>query len=524
MIEHIWQPETGIAEIEGDWHALRASEVEGIGVVWGAQRERLKGTPQLTEFTERLSREWAIETGIIENLYDIDRGTTQTLIEHGFRTELLSQRSMNRSRDLVVQFLRDQKDALDGVFDFVAQGRELSTSYIKELHAALLRSQTHTDAIDPAGHSIQVPLLRGDWKVQPNSPTRDGEIYAYCPPEQVVPEMDRLVDGHLAHRRDGVSADIQAAWLHHRFTQIHPFQDGNGRVARALASLVLVQAGLFPLVVTRDDKVVYLDALEAADAGNLKPLIGMIAKLQREQFRKATAISEQILGTGTDVQQMLAGLNRVAEQVGNPLTPVAENVREHAATLQSGTISSLSRIEPNILNALQRVTPLAGVSIHRSDSNTGDRFLSQIAENAKNRYGYIPDISSYRTWISLDMVWRRRARLVFTFHGIGLPGLSFNAALCCAPFFEFHDLDENPLARETPIPVADELFTFFDTETHQEVLTRFQEWRERVLVTALRERTANLSARTAKEPSPCQPSPRKSAGPSPSSASTGRSA
>jgi hypothetical protein len=44
MIEHIWRPETGITEIEGDWHALRASEVEGIRVVWGEQRELLKGS------------------------------------------------------------------------------------------------------------------------------------------------------------------------------------------------------------------------------------------------------------------------------------------------------------------------------------------------------------------------------------------------------------------------------------------------------------------------------------------------
>jgi fido (protein-threonine AMPylation protein) len=417
---------------------------------------------------------------------------TQTLIEHGFQAELLSHGSTNKPRDYVVRLLRDQKDALDGVFDFVSQRRELSTSYIKELHAALLRSQTHTDGVDPSGRIIQVPLIRGDWKVQPNSPIRDGEIYAYCPPEQVASEMDRLVAGHEAHRQDDVSTEVAAAWLHHRFTQIHPFQDGNGRVARALASLVLLQAGLFPLVVTRDDKVVYLDALEAADTGNLKPLVALIAKLQRGQFRKAMAISDQILGAGTDLQQVLAGLSRAAEHVGKPQVSLADNVQEHAGTLQIDTISYLSRIEPNILNALQRVTPLAGVSIHRSDSNTDGRFLSQIAENAKNRYGYIPDVSSYRAWISLDMVWRRRARLVFTFHAIGLPGVSLNATLCCAPFLEFHDLDENPLVRETPIPIADELFTFFDTETHQEVLTRFQDWRERVLVTALRELTTNL--------------------------------
>src|SRR6266436_4882 len=163
-IKHIWHPETGITDTEADWRILCASEIESIQKIWSEQRARLKGTKQLAEFSERLSREWAIETGIIENIYDIDRGVTQTLIERGFQAELLTQGSTNQPRDYVIQLLKDQKAALDGIFDFVSQKRELSTSYIKELHAALLRSQTHTDAIDTLGHNVSVPLTRGDWK------------------------------------------------------------------------------------------------------------------------------------------------------------------------------------------------------------------------------------------------------------------------------------------------------------------------------------------------------------------------
>ena len=42
--------------------------------------------------------------------------------------------------------------------------------------------------------------------------------------------------------------EVEAAWLHHRFGQIHPFQDGNGRVARALATMIFLRAGFVPLV------------------------------------------------------------------------------------------------------------------------------------------------------------------------------------------------------------------------------------------------------------------------------------
>jgi hypothetical protein len=132
-IHYIWNPDTGITDLPEDSGSLGASEVFGIQKIWAEQRERLRGTKQLNEFSERQSREWAIETGIIENLYDIDRGVTQTLIEHGFRSELLGQNDTNKPREYVLQLLEDQKNALDGIFEFVSNRRQLSTSYIKEL-------------------------------------------------------------------------------------------------------------------------------------------------------------------------------------------------------------------------------------------------------------------------------------------------------------------------------------------------------------------------------------------------------
>ena len=54
--------------------------------------------------------------------------------------------------------------------------------------------------------------------------------------------MDRLIETHRQHTAQRVPPDTSAAWLHHRFVQIHPFQDGNGRSAQAISSLVLIQA------------------------------------------------------------------------------------------------------------------------------------------------------------------------------------------------------------------------------------------------------------------------------------------
>ncbi|HIK10995.1 MAG TPA: Fic family protein [Oscillatoriaceae cyanobacterium M33_DOE_052] len=90
--------------------------------------------------------------------------------------------------------------------------------------------------------------------------------------------VDRLIALHHQHKQRNILPEIEAAWLHHRFTQIHPFQDGNGRLARCLASLIFIQAGWFPLAVTRDDRAVYIHASEQADRGDLSWLVKLFAK------------------------------------------------------------------------------------------------------------------------------------------------------------------------------------------------------------------------------------------------------
>ena len=291
----IWDPATGITDLDVGWEDLSVSEIPRIKAIWRDQQERLEGTKIVSNFIERLSREWAIETGIIEGLYDIELKVKQILIDQGFREELLIFNSINCPQKLVLSLLNDQKLVLEDVFEFVKSERNFSIYYIKEIHAVLLRSQTFTEAINLLGRPVEMELIKGDWKKQSNSPTRNGMIFKYCPPEQVASEMERLVELYAGQVIREVPTEIRAAWLHHRFTQIHPFQDGNGQLARAITSFVLIKDGLFPFVVTREDRTAYLDALEAADCNDLKPLVNLIAELQKTQCTKAVAMSETVL-------------------------------------------------------------------------------------------------------------------------------------------------------------------------------------------------------------------------------------
>lgn len=486
----IWKSETGIQGFETDPGELSSSEIPGIRAVWTVQRSQLQGSSQLANFTEKLSREWAIETGVIENLYDIERGVTQTLIEHGFQAEFLSHGSTNKPRDFVIRMLNDQKDALDGVFDFVKNKRDLSVSYIKELHAALLRSQETTEGADPDGKITDVPLIKGDWKTQPNFPVRDGVTYTYCPPVHVALEMERLIKIHNKHINAGVQSEVQAAWLHHRFTQIHPFQDGNGRVARAISSLVMIKDGLFPLVITRDNRDTYIDALEKADGGDLAPLVNMFVKLQTAQFNKASNISGEVL-VEEDVEDALNGLLKAADRIGQERLDEIRSVFGLAEMILDDLEGRFQSIKPTLEQALDQASIEKGTEVFVRRSGEGETdyyFRNQIIEIAKNHIGYFANTSEYRSWISLNMRWSRRAQIVFAIHGIGKP---FNGSLICAPFMEFRDQDDDE-TRVSLAPLTEEGFVFFYNEDKERMMKRFRVWRERVLNVAVKELKQNL--------------------------------
>lgn len=77
---------------------------------------------------------------------------------------------------------------------------------------------------------------------------------------------------------------LRAAALHAWLTHVHPFDDGNGRVARLLANLVLAEAGLPPAIVkAKTQRNAYLDALETSDeGGDIMPLAGLFTKTLRK--------------------------------------------------------------------------------------------------------------------------------------------------------------------------------------------------------------------------------------------------
>lgn len=281
----VWKPITGLGE---DWKRLASRELPALAAAWKEQRESLSKTEGLAEYNQQLAREWAIETGILEGLYTLNLNLTRLFIKEGINEALITRDSTDQPPELTAALIHDQKEAVDWLFEFVESERPFSESFIKELHSLITRSQSTASGRDYLGRRTEIPLRRGSYKIRPNNPTLpDGSVHEYCPPEQVTVEMERLIEIHDRCSNEGAAPEVLAAWLHHRFTQIHPFQDGNGRVARALASLVFLKQGWFPLVIRRSQRTDYIDACEAADRGGLAPLVDLFAAAQRKAMMNA---------------------------------------------------------------------------------------------------------------------------------------------------------------------------------------------------------------------------------------------
>lgn len=97
------------------------------------------------------------------------------------------------------------------------------------------------------------------------------------PPDwsKVIKLMDELIENVAQYKKHPVEA---AAFLHHGFVKIHPFIDGNGRVARLLTNLYLIAQGYPPIVLKIEDRGKYYRFLRAADAGNPDLFVNFIAK------------------------------------------------------------------------------------------------------------------------------------------------------------------------------------------------------------------------------------------------------
>jgi Fic family protein len=362
----------------------------------------------------RILRSHAIETGIIEQLYDVEWGVTEALVAEGISQEVLERAGGGLERDTLA-IINDQYEALEFVAEAARGERPFTVSFVRELHQLITRHQESYDATDALGRSTNPPLLHGEWKTFPNHVTRpDGSKLEYCPPERVQDQMEALV-GLLA--ADQSHPVVRAAWLHHRFISIHPFQDGNGRVARALVLLELLRGHLAPLVVGRDVRGTYIDKLDVANDGDLEPLILLFAELERQamirQFQEP--LRPEASGSVLDVAKAAAA--KLADVQEAARKEKSQKLAALSLSINARVGSKLKAMKGELEQTFQAVDPKAHAWVQSANlgQENATHYYGQIVGLAK-RHQFFANLSEGTWWtvFNLQLLQQRLRLLVAT--------------------------------------------------------------------------------------------------------------
>ncbi|MCI0662421.1 MAG: Fic family protein [Acidobacteria bacterium] len=480
-----------ITPVPDDAGSLSSSELAALAKVWIERRDELQSGNEYQEFLKKLQREWAIETGIIERLYTWDRGVTEILIEQGIDASLIASRGgiQREQADHIKNLIDDQLSIIEGLFAFIKGEQPMTEHFIRSMHQQFTSHQLHTEALTPDGQRIQVELLRGEYKKLPNNPRRpDGLMHEYCPPELVKEEMEMLVKWHQEYE-GRIAPETLSAWLHHRFTQIHPFQDGNGRVARALASLVFLKAGLFPLVIRDADRKEYIERLEKADAGDLAPLVKLFAQRQRDSVLKALGIEQQVQQSRY-AEDIIASTIKVLEERTAVRTEQLGQVYATADQLRQIAYQRLREIAEKIsagfaqADLLSKKKYSARADFADNQSPNKNYFQQQIIEVAK-LFGYFANLDRYRSWIRLTIWTEESFEFLISLHGYGF---GMNGIMVASAFTARRvPREEGGTDTVNTQPASPDLFQFNYAEPAASTEKRFRDWLEGSLAIALAE-------------------------------------
>lgn len=223
----------------------------------------------LDELKEHLNRLRNLQSDKVAKAFDIEytyesnkiEGNTLTLQETALVIEkglTIGGKSLNEHLEAV-----NHQNAIEYIKDLAKQNELITERDLLQIHYLILQGINNQQA--GTYRNLQV-LISGAKHVPPQ-------------PFLVPKEMESLFLWYNDNK-DKLHPVELSAEMHERLVTIHPFIDGNGRTARLLMNLILLQNG-FPIAILKgdtDSRLKYYSALESAQVEHdKKPFIKLIA-------------------------------------------------------------------------------------------------------------------------------------------------------------------------------------------------------------------------------------------------------
>jgi Fic family protein len=228
---------------------------------------------------------------------------------------------------------------------------EIRESDLLEIHALILRGIDDFNS----GKYRNVPVrISGSLMIPPNYlkvPTLMQDLFRYLNSPQEI-------DGNLLNTPNTLNTLQKAVEAHYQLVSIHPFVDGNGRTARLLFNLILLQEG-FPLsFVAKEERSAYLSALEKVQTGGSKDDYQVL--MYRAIERSLDLYLEQVSNTQiqTNSQPKLLKIGELAKFTGEDVATIRYWTNLELLKVYSTTKSGYALYDDSQINTVKSIRNL----------------------------------------------------------------------------------------------------------------------------------------------------------------------
>ena len=261
---------------------------------------------RLNRLNQKLRLDWNYHSNSIEG-NTLTASETRAFLLHGITS------NGKPFRDYIE--MRGHNEALKKLEDIVHQDLNITEKLIKEFHKIIV--------VEP--YDGEAEINPGEYKTMPNylySPS--GERIDFEPPQEVPRLMNELINWLNNHidppKRKKKKYDLHplliACGFHVRFIQIHPFGDGNGRMARILMNLILMLCAYVPAVIKLEKRKEYYIALNQSTLDNMEPLAEFVAEECIQSLEMAVkAAKGESIDEPEDLDKKIALLEKELEAV-----------------------------------------------------------------------------------------------------------------------------------------------------------------------------------------------------------------
>ncbi len=248
-----------------------------------SELDSLRPLPEaiIVKLKDQINLEWIYNSNAIEGS-TLTLRETQLILEHGLT---IGGKSLREHFEVI-----NHREAINYVERLVERDSPITAHDIRQIHQLVLAKIEDASA----GQYRQVAVrIAGAGHIPPES-------------WQVPSLVDDLIQWLSSHEALAIHAIARAAIAHHKFVEIHPFIDGNGRTGRLLLNLLLFKDGYPPAVIEKANRKQYYKVLSEADADHPKNLVNFVARACERSLRLSVEASRVVTKKPVLVEQWIS--------------------------------------------------------------------------------------------------------------------------------------------------------------------------------------------------------------------------